>query len=470
MKISLLFHLYLWFKGCVMVRIPRIDFDERDIRVLLEVFVEGERVKPSQVAKREVLRRYGLLGTQKDRIFTAILYGVGKVLGVIDKIIHMAIGVDPQDLDSWSRAALRIAVYLKNFGYRDEKLWSKLKIYAPIVVRDVVGFEEAWRLREYLDRVWRYSYRPRSDEEKLELQFMVSSWLVKKLISYFGRKETIAFLEASNRKPALGLRANTLKATPEKLLSEVKKFGVDAWISPYVPVVVKYRGSINYEEFEPLKKGEAIPQDDASAAASIVLDPKPNEVVVDMCAAPGGKTSHIAELMRNQGKIYAFDIYDDRIEHMKRLLEKCGITIVEVFKLDARKATEVLGEEIADKVLLDPPCSSTGAIAKHPEARWRIDDAKLNELVELQKQLLDTAVKLVKPGGRILYCVCSVLPEEGEHVIQWILNRYSDKLRLIPIEKPFSPGLIPGTMRAWPHKHNTTGFFYALLEKTSSLS
>jgi len=169
--------------------------------------------------------------------------------------------------------------------------------------------------------------------------------------------------------------------------------------------------------------------------------------------------------MRNRGRIYAFDIHDDRIARLKELLERTGVTIAKVFKEDARRAPEILYEEVADRVLLDPLCSSTEAIAKHPEARWRLDEEKLRGLVKLQEELLEVALRLAKPGGRILYTVCSVLPEEGEYLVRRFLEKHRSEVKLVPLTGPFGSGLLPGTMRAWPHRHGTTGFFYALFEK-----
>ncbi|MEM4942929.1 MAG: Fmu (Sun) domain-containing protein, partial [Ignisphaera sp.] len=129
------------------------------------------------------------------------------------------------------------------------------------------------------------------------------------------------------------------------------------------------------------------------------------------------------------------------------------------------KASKIIGEDVADKVLVDPPCTSTGTIAKNHEVRWRVVYERIDDVQKLQIELLETAIKLVKPGGRILYTVCSIFREEGEDVIRYILDRYSDKVFLIPLTRPFDPGFLKGTMRAWPHRHSVNGFFYALLEK-----
>ena len=131
---------------------------------------------------------------------------------------------------------------------------------------------------------------------------------------------------------------------------------------------------------------------------------------------------------------------------------------------DSREASKVLGEEIADKVLLDAPCTSSGTIMKNHELRWRIMEKKIFEMAKLQLEMLEAGFKLLKPGGRILYTTCSLFKEENEDVVAKFLKRHSNA-RLVPLNGPFDQGFLPGTMRAWPHKHETLGFFYALIEK-----
>ncbi|RLF88175.1 Fmu (Sun) domain-containing protein, partial [Thermococci archaeon] len=209
-----------------------------------------------------------------------------------------------------------------------------------------------------------------------------------------------------------------------------------------------------------------IVQEEASAVASLILNPQPGEIVVDLAAAPGGKTTHMAELMQNKGKIYAFDIDKARMKRLKDFVNRMGIKIVKPIIKDARKAPEILGEEVADKVLLDAPCTSSGTIGKNPELRWRLRESKIEEMAKLQRELLESAAKLVKPGGRILYTTCSIFLEENEENVKWFLNTHQE-FRLIKLEGPYDPGFSEGTMRAWPHRHDTIGFFYALFEKVT---
>ena len=278
------------------------------------------------------------------------------------------------------------------------------------------------------------------------------------------------FLLFSRKPMDTTIRINTIKIEPNRLISRLKSKG---WVIEHLPwyplgLRVKYP-KIGIGKAIEHRLGYFYVQGPASMIPPIVLDPKPGEIVVDMCAAPGGKTSHMAELMKNQGKIYAFDIDPVRIERMKETLRRLGIKNVEIYQEDVLKAPKILGEEFADKVLLDAPCSSSGVLAKYPEIRWRLRPEKIIEFAKQQYKMLKVAIRLAKPGGKILYTTCSIFPEEGEEVVKKILNEYGNYIKLIPLNGPYSPGFLEGTMRAWPHKHDTTGFFYALFEKIKSL-
>jgi len=446
----------------------------RDLVTLVKAVKLSEEIKPSQQAKRTAFEEEGIAGTYKDRVLTAIFYDTMKRLGIIDRIASEVTGVSNLNiLDPWLRAALRVAVELLVFErfVKDRDREAKLT-YLKYFKGPVAGFLSSvthpyvgmyfW---EIVDKIATYKYAPKDFIQKWEYRYLVSEFVIRKLVELLGKNETRKFLQAINRIPLISIRVNTLKATVEEVVSELEREGVRPTLGRYVPTVVKFRGPYNFDRSRLYKEGKIVIQDEASALASILLDPRPGETVVDLCAAPGGKTTHIAELMKNSGKIYAFDVDKLRLKRMRDLLNRMGIDIVKIFEEDGRKAPAVLGEEIADRVLVDAPCSSSGTLAKNHELRWRIAYENLGELQKLQVELLDTAVRLAKPGGRILYTVCSVFMEEGEDVVRKIIDRYRGLVELVPLEKPFDPGFLRKTMRAWPHRHDVNGFFYALLEK-----
>ncbi|NPA23599.1 MAG: RsmB/NOP family class I SAM-dependent RNA methyltransferase [Crenarchaeota archaeon] len=443
-----------------------------DVEVLIEVVKEAERVHPSQEAKRRVFSVRGVLGTSKDRVLTAIYYKIMRMLGIVDKALVRALNLPSVHiLDPWLRAALRVACFFLVFNNRDvdPELFSILRgCVAKFLSEKTHPYVGVWYW-DAVDKVLRcFRYVPLSEVEELELKYLVPSWLIEKLKIVLEPGEVEEFLRAVNRVPKICVRVNTLKASVEEVERYLRRHGKAVERSRYVSTVLKFHGPFEFERCPLYREGKIVNQDEACALASIILDPRPGETVVDMCAAPGGKTSHMAELMRNTGRIYAFDVDAQRIERMRRNLKRLGVSNVRIIERSCLDAPKILGEEIADKVLLDPPCSSTGTLAKYPEVRWRLRPEKVRELAEMQYRMLETAVRLCRPGGRILYTTCSILPEECEHVVKKILEKYEGIVRLVSLDGPFSPGLIRGTMRAWPHRHDTIGFFYALLEKVRS--
>lgn len=438
-----------------------------DFIVLIEAVRRAEEIKPSQQAKRDVFRKFKVLGTSKDPPLTAIFYRIMKRLGVIDVIIKDLTGVkNTLLLDPHLRSALRVAIEVNFFSnvnyYNFAELRNKVSAYLSTRAHPYVGMF-FWELITKL-KEGSYRYIPKSHEEELMFKYLLPSWYINKMINLLGINVAEKLFDSFNKKPKLSVRVNTLKATVDDVVRELQGRVKGLELSKYVPNVIKFEGPFNFDKSNLFKAGKIIIQEEAAALASIILAPKPGDVVVDLCAAPGGKTQHIGELMRNSGLIYAFDVDEYRVERMRELLRRTGISIVKIYIEDGRKAPKVLGDEIADKVLVDAPCTSDGTIAKNPELRWRMLEEKIPKFAQLQYELIRAGIKLLKPGGRLLYTTCSLLKEECEDVVTKVLNKIRN-VRLLNIDGPYDKGFIEGVMRAWPHRHGTIGFFYALLEK-----
>ncbi|MDK2915270.1 MAG: rRNA (cytosine967-C5)-methyltransferase [Thermococcaceae archaeon] len=384
---------------------------------------------------------------------------------MIDEIVEELVGVSPLILDPWLRAALRVAVEVGVFREPSEKTLGHLKGIAQFLSKRTHPYV-GYYYYDLLPRVVNYIPKLDTEEKRLKWEYLFPEWFIARMRTLLG-EEAEELLRALNDTLPTSIRVNCLRASLEEVESYLRKKNVRFERSERVNTVIRILDPFNPEWL--FNKGYAIAQEEASAVASIVLDPKPGETVVDLAAAPGGKTAHMAELMKNRGKIYAFDVDNARIRRMKEVLKRTGVEIAEVIKADGRKAPELLGEEIADRVLLDAPCTSDGTIAKNPELRWRLREKNIPKVVALQKELMESAWKLLKPGGRLLYSTCSMLPEENEEVVKWFLEKHPEA-ELVPLSGPYDPGFLEGTMRAWPHRHRTIGFFYALMEKRRSES
>ncbi|ACS33034.1 RsmB/NOP family class I SAM-dependent RNA methyltransferase [Thermococcus gammatolerans] len=437
----------------------KLKLSDRQLYALIEAVKLSEAIKPSQQAKRKAFSRYKIEGWENSKL-TGIFYSIQRRLGLIDEVIEELVGVSPLILDPWLRATLRVAVEVAVFRDPNERTLQHLKGLAKFLsgrTHPYVGYY----YYELLPRVINYVPKLNSEEKRLKWKYLFPEWFIERMHKLLGG-EAEELLKALNETLPVSLRVNCLKASVEDVEDYLKRRNLRFERSERVETVIRVLDPFNPGRL--MEKGLALPQEEASAVASLILSPEPGETVVDLAAAPGGKTAHMAELMKNEGKIYAFDVDSERIKRMKQILRWAGVEIAEVKKLDGRKAPEFLGEKIADRVLLDAPCTSDGTIAKNPELRWRLREKNIPKVVQLQKELIESAWKLLKPGGRLLYSTCSMLSEENEEVVRWFLERHDDA-RLVPLNGPYDEGFLPGTMRAWPHRHRTIGFFYALIEK-----
>ncbi len=440
----------------------------RDMMILVHAVKAAEEVKPSQQAKREVFRRYGVLGSDRDPLLTSIFYRVMMRQGILDRMIKEATGVNNVLLlDAWLRSALRLFMEIEVFSRR----WVSFN--DPYQVRRRVSAFLSRRAHPYAgmwfyDVSWglrKYRPRPKGWEEELELKYLLPSWYVKRITGLIGREEAEKYFEALNRRPKLSVRV-THKGTVDEVLRELRESGVkDIEISGIVPGVLRFSGPFDFDSSKTFLEGKFIIQEESAALAAVLLDPKPGEFVVDLAAAPGGKTELLGELMKGEGVIHAYDIDRRRVERMKKLLSRTEIENVVIHVKDGRMAPSELGKGVADRVLVDAPCSSDGTIMKNPDLRWRLMEDEVSKFAQTQYELLKAGLKLLKAGGIMLYSTCSMLKEEDEDVVSRLLSKEGRKVELVELGGPYEPGFLKGTMRAWPHKHPTIGFFYAKFRK-----
>lgn len=439
-----------------------------DVATLIEAVRLAEKVKPSQQAKRDAFRRFNVLGTRRDPPLTAVFHNIMLRLGLIDHIIKEVTGVvNPLLLDTNLRAVLRVFIGLNVFcrGRVKFKDFNRIKNKVSQYLSESSHPYSGMWFWDVADALMSYEYKPRTPDEELVAKYLLPTWYVKKIQSLIGEASAEELFKTFLKVPKIAVRVNTLKSSVEEVFNTLQSSGVkELEVSRVVPTVIKFKGPFNFDKSSLVKEGKIVVQDEAAALTAILLNPNPGEVVVDIAAAPGGKTQHIGELMKNEGIIHAFDVDQSRINKMKKLLERTEISIVKIYKKDGREAPNILGEGIADRVLVDPPCTSDGTLMKNHDLRWRLVEDEVPKLAQLQYELLLAGIRLLKHGGRLIYSTCSLLIEQNEDVVRRVLRKRKD-VKLVPLEGPYDEGFINGTMRVWPHKHGTTGFFYALFVK-----
>ena len=293
------------------------------------------------------------------------------------------------------------------------------------------------------------------------------AWLVKLWFSQIGEAETELLAEASSRQPPLTLRTNTLAATRKELLEKFAANGISAAPCRFSPFGILVEGRHHIPGLPGFREGQFVVQDEASQLAGILLDPQPGERVLDTCAAPGGKATHLAQLMDNRGELLAMDISKSKLPLIQEAAQRLGITNIRTRMADLLQSGAFPADAF-DRVLLDAPCSGLGVIRRNPEAKWRLTPEDVTRLAAVQKVMLKNAIRMLRPGGVLLYSTCSTTLEENEAVVGDFLSRHPHcVLDNLHEQFPDDRELFTeeGMFRAWPHRYAMDGFFAARIRK-----
>ncbi|NDG75162.1 MAG: 16S rRNA (cytosine(967)-C(5))-methyltransferase [Synechococcaceae bacterium WB8_1B_136] len=297
--------------------------------------------------------------------------------------------------------------------------------------------------------------------EALGVRQSLPAWLADALLQWLPEAQAEAFGRACNTPPALDLRVNRLRSSREAVLQALAAAGVAAEPIPGLPDGLTLTGRSGDLRLLPgYAEGHWCVQDRAAQRIAPLLDPQPGERILDACAAPGGKSTHLAELMRDQGSVLALDRGEARLRRVERNSARLGLGCIQPCHGDAAtlaaEAPELRGS--FDRILVDAPCSGLGTLARHADARWRIDPSSIDALVVLQRQLLEGLLPLLKPGGRLVYATCTVHPREnGELIAAFLADHPGWTLRE-------SWQLWPGAQQAGEGGVGGDGFFAASLQ------
>ena len=293
-------------------------------------------------------------------------------------------------------------------------------------------------------------------------------WLYARLEQQFGADEVLALARAMNQSAPLDLRVNTLKGDRDTLLAKLAADDIAATPGSLSPLAVRLRDKPALAKHPLFLEGAFEVQDEGSQLLGFLLEPKRSEMVVDFCAGAGGKTLLLGALMRNTGRLYAFDVSDKRLANLKPRLARSGLSNVHPARIEHerdQKVKRLAGK--ADRVLVDAPCSGLGTLRRNPDLKWRQDETSVAELTVKQAAILDAAATLVRPGGRLVYATCSLLSAENDGIVAAFLEKHPD-FSLQPASAVLGKQGIAcagDVLRLLPHKHNTDGFFAAALER-----
>jgi 16S rRNA (cytosine967-C5)-methyltransferase len=306
---------------------------------------------------------------------------------------------------------------------------------------------------------------PENPVQRLGIWHSYPDWMIAIWLNQFGQSDVDRLCQWMNQPPAIDLRVNRLRATVEQVETALHEAGVETQRVPGLLEALRLvapSGSI--QTLPGFREGWWMVQDSSAQLVSYLLDPQPGEMVIDACAAPGGKTAHLAELMCDQGVIWACDKTPSRLKKLEQNRDRLHLHSIRIHTGDSRTFTHFQNQ--ADRVLLDAPCSGLGTLHRHADARWRQTPDSVIQLAQLQTELLNRAATWVKPDGVLVYATCTLHPTENEQQIDRFLNTHPD-WQLIP-PSAASPAAPFATATGWckvlPHQHQMDGFFMARLQ------
>lgn len=318
-----------------------------------------------------------------------------------------------------------------------------------------------------------------TNSSTLATKYSMPEWLIERWLKNYGVDETLELLKFSTSEPRLVLRANEQAITTEGLLAILTNAGAKVTSSALVPSCLVLESKGDPAKLPGYSEGMFSIQDDAAALIAKIVDPKPGETILDLCAAPGGKALFIAELMENSGRVIALDKQANRLELLKKNRQRLGLTNVEIVVADGRTYEQ---SQLVDRILIDAPCSSTGVLNRKTDLRYKLTPESLSTLSKLQFDLANNAAGLLKPGGVLVYATCSVEPEENDRMIDRFLSdnidfKLDDLTPFVPqpfinaVEKSgstkrsLSDSLRSGKLQILPSMMGLSGFFVARLLK-----
>jgi len=302
----------------------------------------------------------------------------------------------------------------------------------------------------------------RDAERYLSIKYSHPKWLVKRLMAILGREEAEACLAANNGVAPMTVQVNPLKTTEAELVAELEAAGVTVKAHGWVPGCLELSGTGDLTALNAFRKGKFLVQDPAARLVSLIAGVEEGDRVLDVCAAPGGKTFSAAFEMKGQGSILSCDLHENKLKRIREGAERLGLTCVETAAADGRKQNPEWVEAF-DAVLVDAPCSGLGIIRKKPDTRYKKAD-DLFTLPVIQEAILDNAAAYVRPGGTLIYSTCTILPEENEQVAAAFLAAHPEFSRE-SFTLPTPVGETEGELTLWPQRHETDGFYICRMKR-----
>jgi 16S rRNA (cytosine967-C5)-methyltransferase len=404
-------------------------------------------------------------------LLTELVYGVLRWRERVDWVISLFSSIRPARMERDILNILRLGAYQLLFL---DRIPASAAVNESVKIAKVKGERQGNFVNAVLRAIDRgreginYPEMATDPVRHISVKYSHPEWLVRRFIEEIGIDDAVRLCLANNEPPPLTIRVNTMAISREGLLLKLNEAGYEAAFTSFSPVGLVLKGGGDVRGIPGFAEGLWSVQDEASQLVSFILDPRPEEKVLDACAAPGGKATHIAELMADRGEVVAMDVRPHGVRKIEDSARRLGLKSARAMVSDASEPLGFRDGEF-DRILLDAPCSGTGVLRRHPEGKWRKREVDIPELAERQEGLMENLSRYLRPGGITVYSVCSIMKEEGKGVVESFLAGHPE-FTLEPAI-PKIGGAVDtlicdkGFFKVYSHMHGMDGFFAAKLKK-----
>lgn len=414
-------------------------------------------IKKNQIATKDI----GLL--------TELTYGTLQRKMTLDYYLEPFIK-NPKKLENWVKQLLRMTLY--QMLYLD-KIPDRAAIHEAVEIAKKRGHKGiSGMVNGVLRSLQREGVRDmdeiKDEVERLSIETSHPTWLVRRWIEQFGYNKAKEMCEINLTAPMQTARVNTNKITREACIKRLTEEGFQVEESVVVPEAIKcLKGNLAHSES--FREGLITIQDESSMLVAYALGIEQNETILDACAAPGGKSTHIAEKLEDTGQVISLDLHEHKVKLINENAVRLGLTNIETKAMDSRKVQEEFDGSAFDRILLDAPCSGLGVMRRKPDMKYTKKEEDLNRLQSIQLQLLDSVTPLLKPGGTLVYSTCTIDRSENEEVVTAFLQKHTDfegDLSVIErMPKAIQPLMTDFQLQIFPQDFGSDGFYIASLRK-----
>lgn len=396
------------------------------------------------------------------------------VYGTLQRKITLDFYLDPflsqKKIDLWVRILLRMSLY--QMVYLD-RIPDRAVLYEAVDIAKSRGHKG---IASFVNGILRNVQRKgipsideiKDDMERISIHCSTPKWLVKRMADQYGKEAAEQIFMAQLQAPKQTARVNIQKTNVTELLEMLKNEGIDATVGDIVPFAIKVEKG-NIASTESFQKGYVTIQDESSMLVAKALHIKEHDHILDSCAAPGGKSTHIGEILSNTGKVVSLDLHEHKVKLIEAHAKRLGLKNIETKTLDSRKVLEHFSSESFDKILVDAPCTGFGVIRRKPEIKYTKTEKDITSLSTIQLEILQAVAPLLKPGGILVYSTCTIDHEENSDVVQSFLHDHHDfeKDQTLVDRMPdlVKPYIKEGELQILPHYFDSDGFYIQALRK-----